>query len=963
MLITRVGTDEFHLFFDIFVHWSKRKITAISAPYGDDIDWAQHDVSLHDVWLSCGDITVKGRYIPHHLDALEPSSLIDFESPELAGVIEDAESIEVSVTAGPHRRAFELRCEPPPDHGILVSVITRDENRFLPYFLDHYLVRHQVPHVLVYDNFTQDRDGLLRIIEPWAKAGRATYIPWPYRWRNRKDDRHIGQAAQEAHSLNRFARSPWIGFFDVDELLRIPGRTIPELLSDYHPEEHDGLSFGLRWFMHKGPLEFEDIEDPRLTHLHSKRCRLGRTRQKLFVSARRVRFCRYHWLERGKRDLKIDDTEIFFHHYYLQRARFEKGKDETGVAFDDHMPKLLGAPERTMPRRPASAPAWGAHVERALKVAEREESRVTEATLDLAEPSPRRLRHLLNALADFETCRYRELGAEGRATSAAAMDHNATRVTDGEADVCYLGPSCDGLPNVELADYAVIVVDGSSGARRGLDALGDRVVLRHEPGSEWGRGNLGVFVVDNHEHAPPPSLYEPGAPFEVVIFSRNGALQLEALLSSQERFVRVSHRRTAIFRADDDAHRAAYEELSEAWPEVRWIREGDFRADVLSWFEAADPSSVLMLLSDDMVFIRPFEEARLKALEAPEVLGVSLRLAPHIRQHRSGGRPIVPPKLTEGRWAWRRAVDEAWGRPMSLRGHIFRLHDVHELCRERAFNDPHTLERALSLAPPRRPWMICAPHAVAVKVERASADPDGPSASVSNSRFLAGFGLDTEPLHGRVFDSLCLPPGGMFRVRALERTYARPHPRPKRAALEAGHQRVSLDAVPIFVLGAGERSRICAELTRQGLKVRAGPRFGPGRFARLLEYARALRRAKPPFVLLDAGDAAMLRLRRTWDVPADADALALEYRREGLMEPGALSPKVRGYSYVFEHRPGFMRLLSAVGRGFLVLTERFRAEAARACAEALVGGAELQDVDVALTSLQLETVVVTPTGL
>ena len=228
MEIVRCGSDAFHLFLDIFVHPSRRKVVAVAAYYGDEWDPAAHGVDLEKVDLVIGDHRVRGRYLPHRLDSWEPAVLFDFEDPLLSRQLEEHDEISFTVSAGPHSKAFTLDTRPLPAWTVAASLVVKNENRWLATFLEYSLGCLGADHVFVYDNDTSEREELLRLLRPYRERGQVTYIPWAYRWRNRKDRKMIGQPPQEAHSLNRFANCRWISFFDVDELLRIPGRSLPE---------------------------------------------------------------------------------------------------------------------------------------------------------------------------------------------------------------------------------------------------------------------------------------------------------------------------------------------------------------------------------------------------------------------------------------------------------------------------------------------------------------------------------------------------------------------------------------------------------------------------------------------------------------------------------------------------------------------------------------------------------------
>ena len=435
MELVRLDGRPFFLFLDIFVHWGGRKITAVAPYYGEDIDWLEHGVDLQDVVLTFGSHRVKGRYLPHRLESWEPCILFDFEDRVIEDYLREHDSVAFEIHAGPFCKHFVLSTKPAPGHELAMSLIVRNRNRWLPYFLNYYLDCLGCDHVYLYDNCTHDADGIQRIVRSYVECGQVSYIPWHYRWRNEVDKKQIGQIPQEAHSLNKFGRCRWIGFFDYDEFLRIPGRTLKEFLKDYDPSQLDGLSFGLRWFNYAGEEDLEDIGNPLLNFFDAKRDSLGRERQKLIVSPRDVRFLRIHWLEDGKKEIPVDDTDIYFHHYYLNGVRFKEGRTEPPGVRDDFM---LGFAEQLIRGdrgkrdetrtgrnpRPRNAEQLIAHVLAAFDVAEAEGSKLPENVLGMPGMCGRRNRHFLNALCDFENCRYLEIGSHKGASLCAAMYGN-----------------------------------------------------------------------------------------------------------------------------------------------------------------------------------------------------------------------------------------------------------------------------------------------------------------------------------------------------------------------------------------------------------------------------------------------------------------------------------------------------------------------------------------------------------
>ncbi len=429
MEIARINGHAFNLFLDIFVHPDRSKIVAVLPFYNQDWDAADHLVDVENVELFVGKQRVMGAYIPHRLDSWEPCALLDFVDADLADQLRSEDQIEITIKAGPHSRDFTLSTLPEPSRNVVMSLVVQDENRWIHHFLEYYLQCMDVDHILVYDNGTQDQAGLLNILAPYQRAGKVTHIPWDFRWRNIGNPRKmIAQPQQEAHSLNRFANSKWIGFLDVDEFLRIPHKTVPEFIAGFDSADIDGLSFGLRWFGYRGALDFNEVIDPPLTFLECEHDSLGRKRQKFLVSPRRVRFLRLHTLEENSRELQVDDTEIFFHHYRQREGRFQ---DQEGpkLLHDDYMLRFadqlaLDGVHEVVPDKPVTPEQWINHITRAIAEAETGRSKLNEDVLAVPGLCGRLTRHFYNNLCNFRDCRYLEIGSfEGASTTAAVFEN------------------------------------------------------------------------------------------------------------------------------------------------------------------------------------------------------------------------------------------------------------------------------------------------------------------------------------------------------------------------------------------------------------------------------------------------------------------------------------------------------------------------------------------------------------
>lgn len=155
----------------------------------------------------------------------------------------------------------------------------------------------------------------------------------------------------------------------------------------------------------------------------------------------------------------------------------------------------------------------------------------------------------------------------------------------------------------------------------------------------------------------------------VLCFSKDRPLQLEAYLSSLFRLSATPMAVSVLYRCSPLFERA-YVKLRSQFPQVDFIRETDFRDQVLSCVQGAE-TPLFMFGCDDVVFKRPWEPIEVwKAFELlPELLGFSLRLGREIVYCYPANRAMSTPRFlgTNPFLVWRWLLGEAdWGYPWEL---------------------------------------------------------------------------------------------------------------------------------------------------------------------------------------------------------------------------------------------------------------------------------------------------------
>lgn len=222
-----------------------------------------------------------------------------------------------------------------------------------------------------------------------------------------------------------------------------------------------------------------------------------------------------------------------------------------------------------------------------------------------------------------------------------------------------------------------------------------------------------------------------------IIFSKNRACQLELLLRSLNIPAQILYTCDPVFES-------GYDKLIKMYPTIDFVRETDFRSQLIEFLEKNSEEYVLFLVDDD-VMIEPwagncpeFQEFKRNL----EIISLSLRLAPDYQ-----GAPVIK----NNTWNWQ-GLKHDWGYPMSVSAHIFRKSDILPILVARIFSMPNDLEIVLRTYPPAKPLMICLnkPNFINVPVNLVQNKYRnrnmGIPAEEINKKFLAGYRISLEDI-------------------------------------------------------------------------------------------------------------------------------------------------------------------------------------------------------------------------
>jgi hypothetical protein len=234
----------------------------------------------------------------------------------------------------------------------------------------------------------------------------------------------------------------------------------------------------------------------------------------------------------------------------------------------------------------------------------------------------------------------------------------------------------------------------------------------------------------------------------VLVFSRDRALQLDAMLSSflGQAMDPDCAAITILYRTSTARHLSQYEELAREYrPQVNFVVETTFRSQVLGllratsradalqpgmtnvkfpWHrrkrqveDAAEQRNQVLFVVDDAVFVRPFRlTTAMDALDrSPDALGFSFRLGRNTHSSYVLSREQAPPSFESQspgvlKFRWTDA-DADFAYPLELSSSLYRSSRMASLLARLRFADPNTLESQMSLAARRferdAPFLLC----------------------------------------------------------------------------------------------------------------------------------------------------------------------------------------------------------------------------------------------------------------
>ena len=197
-----------------------------------------------------------------------------------------------------------------------------------------------------------------------------------------------------------------------------------------------------------------------------------------------------------------------------------------------------------------------------------------------------------------------------------------------------------------------------------------------------------------------------GSEINAIVFSKDRAMQLHALLSSFFDTKIGECGIVVIYAASTGAHKKAYDEVSTIFQNrVKFVEQGVFSSfkNCLLHSVSSLPNGKMFFLVDDIVFTEMVDYQFLALLDLSDTI-FSLRMGDHLNYSYVVASKQPLPEALEIKdgcliWKWSEGSLD-WGYPMSVDGHLFITAEVLLWIKNLGFSSPSSFENSIQILNP-----------------------------------------------------------------------------------------------------------------------------------------------------------------------------------------------------------------------------------------------------------------------
>lgn len=187
---------------------------------------------------------------------------------------------------------------------------------------------------------------------------------------------------------------------------------------------------------------------------------------------------------------------------------------------------------------------------------------------------------------------------------------------------------------------------------------------------------------------------------DLIIFSYNRPLQLEALLHSITTHVEHAQSVSIIYRTKGESFNTAYEELKTSWPSVKFYQQHNPPADfkpLLLELITQSPSAYICFGVDDIILTDTIDmNACVQALQKTDAYGFYLRLGKNITYSYNYNISLIIPEMTpieQDVYRFSFTGNKSyWAYPNTVDMTVYKKDDILPALKEMKYSSPNTLE-------------------------------------------------------------------------------------------------------------------------------------------------------------------------------------------------------------------------------------------------------------------------------
>lgn len=194
-------------------------------------------------------------------------------------------------------------------------------------------------------------------------------------------------------------------------------------------------------------------------------------------------------------------------------------------------------------------------------------------------------------------------------------------------------------------------------------------------------------------------------PAECIVFSKDRALQLHALISSYLEKVASPVPIHILYHTSTQSHQKAYEKIIGIFPNnnisfTKQDSDNSFRSNLISLLKSVHAEKIFFLV-DDVLFIEAFDIEDFVKFDTDKfvsTLRMGLNLNKCYTLQKEQPLPELMPDIIKDKdkitWKWNQGVYD-WAYPVSLDGHFFSTQELTAMIQLINFSAPNTLEDQL----------------------------------------------------------------------------------------------------------------------------------------------------------------------------------------------------------------------------------------------------------------------------